>query len=157
MDNTNYEYLPAILNFITGVGVVLISFLSRFHFSMPKGVAKILGLFIVYAGMALVIWAGVYLKEAFLGMVEPKLNVLVQKGPYRYVRHPVYLGMTIALVGVAIALRSLTGLIGVFLFFLPTEIYRAKLEEKALFHKFRDEWKNYAKRTGFILPFIGKS
>jgi protein-S-isoprenylcysteine O-methyltransferase Ste14 len=123
---------------------------------MPKGTAKLLGLFIVYAGMAMVIWAAAHIKGALAGMVEPRLNVLVKDGPYKFVRHPVYLGMTIALVGATVALRSWPGLIGVFHLFLPSEIYRARLEEKALARKFRSEWENYAAQTGFILPFIGK-
>jgi protein-S-isoprenylcysteine O-methyltransferase Ste14 len=39
---------------------------------------------------------------------------------------------------------------------LPTEIYRAKLEEKALAQKFGAEWENYSKKTGFILPIPKK-
>jgi len=153
--NTN-EYLPAILNVVTGIGVTLISFLVEFRFPMHKGTAKLLGLFIVYAGIALVIWAAMHIKGAFMGEVEPKLDVLVRDGPYRFVRHPVYLGMTIALAGLTVALRSWLGLIGVFLLFLPSEVYRAKLEEKALACKFGSEWEIYAAQTGFILPFIGK-
>lgn len=123
---------------------------------MYKEMAKFLGLLIVYAGMALVIWAAVHIKKAFMGEVEPRLDVLVRDGPYRFVRHPVYLGMTIALAGLTVVLRSWLGLIGVFLLFLPSEVYRAKLEEKALAFKFGSELENYAAQTGFILPFIGK-
>jgi protein-S-isoprenylcysteine O-methyltransferase Ste14 len=41
----------------------------------------------------------------------------------------------------------------VFIFFLPSEIYRAKLEEKALHEKFEKEWEEYIRNTGFFLPF----
>jgi protein-S-isoprenylcysteine O-methyltransferase Ste14 len=156
MNRGTNEYLPAILNAVTGVGVVLISFLVELRLPMPKEIAKPLGLFIVIAGMSLVVWAAIHIREAFLGEVKPRLDVLVRDGPYRFVRHPVYLGMTIALLGLAVALRSWPGLIGVFLLFLPSEIYRARLEEKALARKFGSEWENYAAQTGFILPFIGK-
>jgi protein-S-isoprenylcysteine O-methyltransferase Ste14 len=149
--NTN-EYLPAILNVVTGVGVLLISFLVELRFPLPKEIAKPLGLLIVVAGMFLIVWAAIHIKEAFLGEVEPRLDILVQDGPYRFVCHPVYLGMTIALVGATVTLRSWPGMIGVFLLFLPSEIYRARLEEKALARKFGSEWENYAAQTGFILP-----
>ncbi len=151
-----HKRLPGILNGVTGVGVLLISFLVELRLPMSREMAKPLGMFIVVTGMSLVVWAATYIKEAFLGEVEPRLDVLVRDGPYRFIRHPVYFGMTLALVGVTVALRSWPGLIGVFLLFLPSEIYRARLEEKALFHKFGCEWENYVTQTGFILPFIGK-
>ena len=153
--NTN-EYLPDILNVVTGVVVVLISFSVELRFQIPKGTAKFLGLFIMCTGMALFIWAAVHIKKGINGEVEPRLDVLVQDGPYRFVRHPVYLGITIALLGLVVVLRSWPGLISVFLLFLPSEIYRARLEEKALARKFGSVWENYATQTGFILPFIGK-
>ena len=150
------EYLPAILNVLAAVGVTLISFFIEFRFPMSKEMAKSLGLFIVVIGMGLVVWAAAHIKGAFMGEVEPRLDVLVQDGPYRHIRHPVYLGMTIALAGIPVALRSWLGLIGVLVLFLPSEIYRARLEEKALWRQFGSEWEKYAARTGFILPLIGK-
>ena len=156
MNRNTSEYLPAILNVVAAVGVFLISFFVELRFPMSKEIAKSLGLFIVAVGMGLVIWAAAHIKEAFLGEVEPRLDVLVQGGPYRFVRHPVYLGMTIALAGLPVALRSWLGLIGVFALFLPSEIYRARLEEKALLREFGSEWEHYAAHTGFILPLIGK-
>ena len=68
----------------------------------------------------------------------------------------VYLGMTIALFGVTVSLRSWLGMISVFLLFLPTEIYRAKLEEKALFRLFGAEWESYLSQAGFFLPIVQK-
>jgi protein-S-isoprenylcysteine O-methyltransferase Ste14 len=44
----------------------------------------------------------------------------------------------------------------VFLLFLPSEIYRAKLEEKALESKFGSEWEDYTAQTGFFLPYVRK-
>ncbi|MFQ6062567.1 MAG: methyltransferase family protein [Methanosarcinales archaeon] len=150
------EYLPGVLNGLTGIGVLIVSFWVDHRLPIPKEAAKPLGIFIVFIGMSLVVWAIVHIREAIMGDVEPILKVLVKEGPYRFVRHPVYLGMTIALIGVAVALRSLLGLIGVFLLYLPSGVYRAKLEEKALAQKFGAEWENYTKQTGFILPIPGK-
>jgi protein-S-isoprenylcysteine O-methyltransferase Ste14 len=106
MNQSMNEILPSILNVVAGIGVVLISFLVEIKVPIHTEVAKFLGLFIVYVGIALVIWSAMHTKEAVLGRVEPKSDVLIKTGPYRFVRHPVYLGMTIALTGVPIALRS---------------------------------------------------
>ena len=154
-ENTS-EYLPAIFNLLAAACVFLFSFLIDFRFSLSRGIAKTIGMLLVGIGMSMVLYAALYIKGAFLGEVEPRLKVLVKDGPYRMVRHPVYLGMTIALAGIPVALRSWSGLIGVLVLFLPSEIYRAKLEEQALSKKFGSEWDNYAAQTGFILPLIGR-
>lgn len=156
MNRNTGEYLPAILNVLAASGVLLLSFLVRLGFPISREAARTLGMLTVAGGMALVVWAAVHIREAFLGRVHPRLGELIQSGPYRFARHPVYLGMTIALAGVAISLRSWPGLIGVFLLFLPSEVYRARLEEKALLREFGARWKDYAHRTGFMLPRIGR-
>jgi protein-S-isoprenylcysteine O-methyltransferase Ste14 len=150
------DNVPAILNVFAGLIVLFISFTVELRFQVPRETAKGLGLFIVATGMFLVIWAATYLKGAFLGEVEPRGDVLVREGPFVLVRHPVYLGMVIALLGAVIVLRSWPGLLGVFLLFLPSEIYRAKLEEKALARRLGAEWHDYAASKGFILPMVGK-
>jgi protein-S-isoprenylcysteine O-methyltransferase Ste14 len=149
-------HLAILLNGGAGIVVITASIFVDFRLPIPKAVTKPLGIFFVFIGMALVGLAALYIKESISGEVETRLEVLVKQGPYRFVRHPVYLGMTIAFIGVAIAFRSIPGLIGVFVLLLPTEIYRAKLEEKALAQKFGAEWVNYRKQTGFILPILRK-
>lgn len=156
MNQSKNEILPSILNVIAGIGVFLISILVEVRVPIDTVVAKFLGIFIVFVGIALVIWSAMHIKGAFFGEVEPKSDILIKSGPYRFVRHPVYLGMTIALTGLPIAMRSYFGLIGVFLLFLPSEIYRAKFEEKALKSKFGNEWEDYTALTGFILPYVKK-
>jgi len=150
------EYLPGILNGVTGAGILIISILVEFRFPISKEISKLTGYSLVAAGMLLFVWAATHIKGAILGEVKPKIDVLVQIGPYRYIRHPVYLGITIALIGVTVSGRSWPGLIGVFLLFLPTAIYRAKLEEQELSKKFGEEWENYKSNTGFILPITRK-
>jgi protein-S-isoprenylcysteine O-methyltransferase Ste14 len=156
MKRNSNGHLAILLNGGTGIVVIITSIFVDLRLPIPKALTKPLGIFFVFIGMALVGWAAFYIKEAISGEVEPRLELLVKEGPYRFVRHPVYLGMTIAFIGVAFAFRSVPGLIGVFVLLLPTEIYRAKLEEKALAQKFGAEWEKYSKQTGFILPIPKK-
>jgi protein-S-isoprenylcysteine O-methyltransferase Ste14 len=148
------EYLPSALNMISGIGVLVISFLVDARFQLDSQVAKQGGIISVVIGMLLVVWSAFHLRGAFLGAVQPKGKALVRSGPYRFVRHPVYLGMTIALAGAAISLRSWLGLLAVFCLFLPSEIYRAKLEERSLRKRHGAEWDAYARETGFLLPLF---
>ncbi len=156
MNKHTREYLPGVVNGVAAIAVLFLSFFVELRFPGSKEIAKPAGIVIVFAGMALVAWATIYLKKAILGEVEPRLDVLLRGGPYRFVRHPVYLGMTIALAGVAVALRSPLGLAGTFVLFLPSEVYRGRQEDKALSARFKSEWTRYASGSGFILPFVGK-
>ncbi len=146
--------LSALLHPLMSLVVIAVSFWSDAKLPIPKGVAKPLGELIFLFGMAMFAWVLVYLRNAFLGNVEPVLDKLVTNGPYRYVRHPLYLSMVISLVGLAVALRSLWGTLSVFLLFLPAGAYRASLEEKALARKFDQEWNCYAARTFFMFPLL---
>ena len=152
MVSQNEKYFPIVLNVSTAFFVILVSFLNYFKFSGSMMNFKLLGIIIVYVGMGIFIWAAIYLKKAISGLINPRLDYVVKNGPYRFCRHPVYFGITIALIGLAISLRSWLGIFTVLLLFIPSEIYRAKLEEKALADKFGDEWLNYVKNTSFFIP-----
>lgn len=149
------EYLPSALNVISALIALSIGFIADIKLPISKSSAMVLGVLLILLGGFLFVWAASKIKEAILGEVEPRLSVLVKDGPYRLVRHPVYLGTTIMLAGATIALRSPLGFIAVFVLFLPTEVYRAKLEERALERKFKEEWKRYAAQTGFFIPKVG--
>jgi protein-S-isoprenylcysteine O-methyltransferase Ste14 len=148
------EYLPSVLNLMAGIAVLAISFRVEIRIPASAQVAKQAGVVVVALGMGLVIWSAFHLRGAFLGEVAPTREDLVRSGPYRFIRHPVYLGMTVALAGVAVSLRSWPGLIAVLSLFLPSEIYRAKLEEEALRKRHGADWEAYADETGFLLPFL---
>ncbi|HEY5535638.1 MAG TPA: isoprenylcysteine carboxylmethyltransferase family protein [Ignavibacteria bacterium] len=154
MSTRTREYFPAFLNLLAAVFVMLISFSGYFKFHIEWFNVKLTGIIVVYAGMGICIWSTIYLKGAITDMVLPRFDYLVKNGPYNYCRHPIYLGITIAFIGLALALRSWMGLISVLLVFLPREIHRAKLEEKMLSEKFGDEWLQYKNNTCFLIPGI---
>lgn len=84
-----------------------------------------------------------------------KSHKLVQKGFYKYIRHPQYLFQMLADLGAGIALLSYL-IIPVVLFgLIPLLIFRARFEEKLLESYFKDEFKEYKKKTGFFIPTIG--
>lgn len=109
MNTKVHEYAPAVLNGIAGIGVLLISFLVDLRVPIPLSTAKIIGITVVYLGMALVVWAAFHIRGAIRGMVKPRISELIITGPYRFIRHPMYVGTTIALVGVTLSLLSWIG------------------------------------------------
>lgn len=85
-----------------------------------------------------------------------KEHQLVTSGPYRWVRHPLYSVGTLLFLSFAlmasnwfIALSSLLGLVML--------MVRLPKEEQNLIEKFGDEYKNYMKRTGRLIPKIRTS
>jgi protein-S-isoprenylcysteine O-methyltransferase Ste14 len=82
--------------------------------------------------------------------VLPEARGLVTRGPYRLVRHPVYLGEIAALAGLALA-SSQAWSVGIVAPFAIAQWVRMGLEERALSEAF-PEYRQYASRTGRLLP-----
>ncbi len=107
-----------------------------------------LGLVLGVGGGCQSLWALAHLKRSFSIMVEAR--GLVTSGPYRYVRHPLYLGETLVLfglclmIGTAMAVLFAAGISAL-------QLIRARLEEAKLARQFPD-YGSYRGRTSFILP-----
>ena len=146
------ENLMGLLHVISWMLPVVVGLFVKTEDLLSSVVVKPLGMSVFLLGMILFAWGVAYLKKVFLGYVEPKSDTLITSGPYRFARHPVYLGMVISAIGLTIGLRSLWAVLAVLLLLVPTGIYRARLEERALARKFGVEWDNYSRRTYFMFP-----
>jgi protein-S-isoprenylcysteine O-methyltransferase Ste14 len=103
----------------------------------------------VAAGGSLWIFASVLaLGRCF--SVLPEARGLITRGPYRLVRHPVYLGEIVALAGLTIAAPAL-GHLAILAVFVAAQLTRMRLEEAALTEAF-PEYAAYAARTRRLLP-----
>ena len=83
-----------------------------------------------------------------------KNHKLIEKGLYRYIRHPYYLFQILMDIGAAFATLSYI-LLPLSLLELPLLLIRGRIEDKLLAKHFPKEFEKYRKRTGFFLPFIG--
>jgi protein-S-isoprenylcysteine O-methyltransferase Ste14 len=77
---------------------------------------------------------------------------LVREGPYRFVRHPVYLAAMLDTVGFAFALESWWGAALALCAFCPAELARARFEERHLRARFGAEYARYAEEVGAFVP-----
>ncbi len=83
-----------------------------------------------------------------------KDHVLVTSGIFRVVRHPQYLSQILMDLGAAAALLSYI-VLPLAIIEIPLLIMRAMMEERLLAKYFKDEYKEYKKKSGFLIPFIG--
>ncbi|MGI6206599.1 MAG: methyltransferase family protein [Anaerolineae bacterium] len=148
------ERLISLVHIGTFVLVVIISLLAKTPSALPASVSSAMGIVLFAAGFAIFGWALAYLRLEALGMIEPRSPRLLEVGPYRYVRHPLYLGVIIGLIGLALALHSLWGAAAALALFVPMSIYRARLEEEAIARRFPEQWQAYVRDTYFLIPFV---
>ncbi|MGA8540990.1 MAG: isoprenylcysteine carboxylmethyltransferase family protein [Terriglobales bacterium] len=81
-------------------------------------------------------------------------HTLIQDGPYRFVRNPIYTGMLGMLVATGLAtMRPLQLLFAILLFALGTFI-RIRSEERLLRQAFGAEFDEYARRVPALIPGI---
>jgi protein-S-isoprenylcysteine O-methyltransferase Ste14 len=115
---------------------------------------RYLGLALLFVGGVLRIWPMFVLGRRFSGLValQPG-HELVTDGPYRYVRHPSYLGAILALVGWVLVFRSSVGLL-VSALGIPVLIGRIESEEALLASQFGSAYQEYRARTWRLLPGI---
>lgn len=84
-----------------------------------------------------------------------KNHQLVTTGIYKSVRHPQYISQVLSDLGAGLALLGYIIVPLVFFIELPLFILRALREESLFENHFMEEYKNYKKKSGFIIPFIG--
>jgi protein-S-isoprenylcysteine O-methyltransferase Ste14 len=112
-----------------------------------------IGLVIFLLGLALAIWARIYLGRNWgMPMTEKEDPELVTTGPYSTVRHPIYSGIILAMIGTTVAV-SLYWLVAVILaaaYFL----YSATMEERYMAGVFPDTYPRYKQATKMLIPFI---
>ena len=103
-------------------------------------------------GLLFAVWARLALGSNWSGTVTIKTNhQLIRRGPYRWIRHPIYTGMLAALLATAITQGLLRGAIGFALVFLA--LYRkARREESFLSQEFGDGFVEHRAHTGMFLP-----
>jgi protein-S-isoprenylcysteine O-methyltransferase Ste14 len=116
-------------------------------------VLQAIGLVVFLAGLALAIWARRYLGQNWgMPMSEKVDPELVTTGPYRRVRHPIYSGLILAMIGTAIALSWywLLAVVLVGSYF----VYSAVMEERYMAGLFPDTYPAYKRSTNMLVPFV---
>jgi protein-S-isoprenylcysteine O-methyltransferase Ste14 len=121
---------------------------------LPQGpLFPALGAIMVAVGLGFAIWARRHLGGNWSGEVTLKEDhSLIQTGPYKYVRHPIYTGIWLAFVGSAAAIGEWRGILAVVLVLLAF-LYKIRLEEAGMRKTF-PEYEQYRRTTAALIPFV---
>lgn len=101
----------------------------------------------VSSGIAPNNWAAAIFKHLRPAKAEEGRQILITDGPFAFSRHPMYLGMILAVGGLAVLLGTATPLLVFFLFAAIMDRRHARPEEAALGEEFAEEYRAYAGRV----------
>jgi protein-S-isoprenylcysteine O-methyltransferase Ste14 len=120
-------------------------------------VLRWVGLALVIAGPAFSFWSASTLGRHFdLDVEVHGGHEIVDRGPYRIVRHPVYLGIAIHFIGACLATGNLLLVAGTLLATFPALHLRAATEERLLRESLGPAYDAYARRVPMLVPGIGR-
>lgn len=111
-----------------------------------QGVAALFGI----AGLSLALYALRWLGRSF--SILPEARRLVTDGPYRFVRHPLYVAEALSTLGVTLQLQQPVGALLALSIYLG-QFARMGYEEEVLERAF-PEYADYRKRTFRVIPYI---
>jgi protein-S-isoprenylcysteine O-methyltransferase Ste14 len=113
------------------------------------------GIFLMVIGIIVRQWAIFILGRFFtLTISVTKNQNVIDYGPYRFIRHPSYLGLYLTAIGIGIASGSWGGILVIISLFGLAIGYRIHVEEKFLISELGDDYVQYMKRTKRLIPFI---
>jgi protein-S-isoprenylcysteine O-methyltransferase Ste14 len=139
-------------------GILIILLLLRLRILKGHGVTHDpalwgIGLTVFILGLGLAVWARVYIGRNWgMPMSTKDDPELVTTGPYRTIRHPIYTGIILGMVGTAIAISVYWLIAAVVLgaYF----IYSAVVEEKNMTRLFPSAYPEYRHSTKMLIPFV---
>jgi len=125
-----------------------------YRFLPQSSAAAYLGFALTVCGAALAVSARVILGKNWSAAVTIKQDhEIIRRGPYALVRHPMYSGFLLALLGTALALGEVRGLLGLGFVFLGLWL-KLRTEEQFLTEQFGARYKQYQRESKALIPFV---
>lgn len=146
---------------LRGVSLLIIVVASVVIRRLPSGggltihspVLHAVGTAVFVAGLAFAVWARIHLGRNWgMPMTERAEPELVTSGPYRCIRHPIYTGILLGLLGTALAVNlyyliAVAVLTGYF-------VFSATVEERNMTSAFPQLYPEYKAHTKMLIPFL---
>jgi protein-S-isoprenylcysteine O-methyltransferase Ste14 len=146
----------ALLIFLGVFSAIVVAFgLGGANVTPLPGWTFFVGIPLMFIGIAIREWAIMTMKGFFLFRVGVlKDHKVVDRGPYRLIRHPGYSGTIITMLGIGLAIQSLVGVLILLVISGVVYGYRIWVEEKALVKGLGDQYVEYMHRTKRIIPYV---
>jgi protein-S-isoprenylcysteine O-methyltransferase Ste14 len=153
---TYLQTLPLALSTITLIILIISLFqVGTLDYKPEFQILRIIGVIFYLIFSWVQIWATKVLGENYSQEIAiRKEHQLVTKCPFKFIRHPQYLSQILVDLGGAVATLSFA-LAPVALIQVPFLIMRASMEDKLLEKHFGDNFREYKKKSGMMIPFIG--
>lgn len=130
----------------TAVGVL------GYRFMPELAAAAYFGFAAALLGLAIAVWARIHLGQYWSDKVVLKVDhQLIRTGPYAHMRHPIYSGVLLAVLGTALVLGQWRGFLA-FVILLVNYLIKAKKEDRILANQFGGEFREHESHAGFLLP-----
>lgn len=118
-----------------------------------SGVA-VAAIILSYLGLAVAVWARACLGRNWSAIPELKQgHELVTRGPYAFVRHPIYTGLLLMFAGIAVQWATVAGFLLLFVVVVGVHLKLTR-EETLLASEFPDQWPAYRARTKRVVPLL---
>jgi protein-S-isoprenylcysteine O-methyltransferase Ste14 len=143
-DTSGVAVRPPVAWALSVVAALLLHWVYPLWFLPAAFPAAAIGGLVFLAGFALLIWAASTFRQAGTNVPTSKpTTTIVAAGPYRHSRNPIYVGMFLGLIGIAIGFDSLWPLVLLVPFFLVIRYGVIAREEAYLERKFGDAYTTY--------------
>ena len=114
------------------------------------------GVTLMLAGSALTVWAQLAMGASWrIGYDPSERTALVTRGPFRFVRNPIYTAMHVTMIGLALALPNAVSATLLAVSCVALEIQVRAVEEPYLLRTHPEEYAEYLARTGRFVPGVG--
>lgn len=115
----------------------------------------IFGLLIIFTGVSIRFVAMRTLSKHFTYVVSiGEQHELIERGLYRHIRHPAYLGELLIFLGIGLTFANWVSLVSLFVCSFIAFSVRMSVEEKALLEHFDTRYIEYQKRTWRLIPWV---
>jgi protein-S-isoprenylcysteine O-methyltransferase Ste14 len=135
------------------LGFLLVHIFRANSLAVHNPILRVLGVILFVSGLGLAVWARINLGRNWgMPMTQKEEPELVTSGPYHLIRHPIYSGILMAMLGTSLATNIYwliaTGIMGAYF------IYSARVEERLLTTSLPTTYPRYRMSTKMLIPFL---